>query len=177
MQKPLSLDELCSTVDWKDESLQSLESWPGLEGLAEKSSWTRSFYHSKLLKEKSAIFLFYLACTGLEKGRGAELELNLLLDLQNLVFSDQEFYQTSIFFRDKNNKIDEIFRLYGSGLESPDVRSSLERPDGRSSLVRSILDLKQDEAIRSALNPAFILFIKSSHLHPSSLQHCILSLL
>ena len=52
-----------------------------------------------------------LYCIGLEKSRGAELELNLLLDLQNLVFSDQEFYQTSIFFRDKNNKIDEIFRL------------------------------------------------------------------
>ena len=47
----------------------------------------------------------------MEKGRGAELEINLLLDLQTLVFSDQEFYQTSIFFRDKNNKIDEIFRL------------------------------------------------------------------
>jgi len=167
MHVPRSLDELCDTVNWKDPQLKD---WPGLEALALRSAWVKSFLDSARAREagRAHIFLFYLACTGLEKNLGAGLDLQLLREMQRVFFGDMEFYQPSLHFVDLNNTVDDIFSLFGSDLTKIDTVTKLKK---------KLLALKQDEAVRSGLDSAFISFLKSKQLHPSSLHQCILSIL
>lgn len=168
MKIPKNIEELCDNVHWKEYADCD---WPGLEGVAMQAPWTSAYLESPLVSnsEKFDIFLFYLACTGLERiERHPGLEISLLQDIRDIYFADSEFYQPSIHFVDIHNKLDDIFRLF-----SLDLRNESTRTELRS----HIISLKQDEAVRSGLKAVTIEFIKNTKHHPTSLQACTMSIL
>jgi len=168
MQTPRSLEELCQTAVWKTVDGE----WSGLEEVALKSAWIRSFLNSPRVSGEDMtirdIFFFYLATTGLQRSLDSETEVWLLQDIQNIFFSDTDFHIPAIHFTDIHNTVPKIYRLFTLDLKEKEVRVKLKKCLG---------DLKQDKAVSSGLTPAFSEFIRSRHLHPSSLQQCILSIL
>lgn len=177
---PRSLDELAASLEWEDTAVasDSSSSWLGVRARVASSTaapWARAFLATPRMQEagRGELFLYMVCCSGLSRAAaGGQLERRLLEEMRALFFSDSEYWQPSIPLRDIHNHVDEIFRLYHqSDLEADNVRKALR---GR------LLALRQDEAIRSGLEPAFAEFVKNRSFHPSQshvMQQCIMSLL
>merc|ERR1711997_68197 len=156
------------------EVAESVEFNEDIEEAVRRNSWAKSFLLSPALidpvggKEKRETFLFLVAATLLSKIKDQEkAKLTKLLEAIRLrFFSDDQFYKSTIGFKDIKGLVDKIFKIYyEEGVEANVVQ-----------LKEHLTSLRQDKAIRSSLEPSFGTFLKTPRLHPGNIiQNCILS--
>jgi len=170
MLTPRDIFELADTV----ELAEGLE----LDECVHRSPWAQTFLKApKMLDpiggpDRRELFFYVICCSALNRTQTIEKEKTkkILMIMRDRFFADSEFWQASVSFMDIHNLQDDIFRLF--------YVQGFEKEVHMSSLRQKLLALRQDETVRSALEPVYGEFLKRPNLHPSNvLQQCILSLL
>ena len=149
-----------------------------LEESIKSNSWAAAFYDSLQDDDMRRLFVFLVLCCSLQS-KEKQSQDQALFELQNRIFSNSRTGIAQVRFRDTDNAVQEIFRLYERcrpdkennkpvGLQT---QTLLKTEEGQ--LSQKILSLKQDRTVRSELEPAFQRFITRA----SPLQQCLLSLL
>lgn len=173
MQTPRTPEELAATVD--------LQSDLTVEESIQFSPWASAF-HSRLPDEEMRqLFVFLILCVALQSKDREKQEI-ALHEMHDRVFSDSQTWIANISFRDTENVVEDIFKLYESISEKENkpigLQTQVQVKADTLSLQNKIVSLKQDRTLRNELEPVFRDFIKTSHLHPGSVvQQCLLSLL
>jgi len=173
MLTPRTPEELAATVD--------LDADLTVEESIQQSPWAQAFNSRLPDEEMRQLFVFLVLCIALQS-KEKEKQEKALNELHDRVFMNSQTWISSISFRDTDNVVEDIFKLYES------IGDKENKPIGLQTqvLVKSdlltlqtkIVSLKQDRTLRNELEPVFRDFIKTSHLHPGSVvQQCLLSLL
>jgi len=174
MIAPRDIYELADTV----EAELLAQDGADLEQVTLKSPWAAAYHRSpRMVDERRELFFFVVICSVLLRIPPTEKEKNerLIEMARKRFFSDNEFWQCAIAFADVHNTLDEIFRLYYAE-EKNSLMSQMSSQI--TSLRQKLISLRQDEVIRSSLEPVYGVFLKAGHEHPGNiLQQCILSLL
>lgn len=177
MLTPRDIYDLADTVDTEILARDGAE----LDLVSLRSPWISAFLRSpRMVEERRELFLFVVLCQALINTPPTERDATgRLLELaRTRFFSDSEFWQCSVAFADIHNDLDEIFRLFY--IEKANEREGLvSQMNGQTtSLRQKLIALRQDEVVRSSLEPVYGVFLKQRELHPSSvLQQCLLSIL
>lgn len=170
MLTPRDIYELAETVDLAE----GLE----LDECVHRSTWAQTFLKTpKMLDpiggpDRRELFFYVICCSALSRTPHTEKEntKKILILMRDRFFADSEFWQANIAFMDIHNLQDDIFRLF--------YVQGFEKEVNTTTLRSKLLALRQDETIRSTLEPVYGEFLKRPSLHPSSvIQQCILSLL
>jgi len=170
MVTPRDIFELADSV----ELVEGLE----LDECVHRSPWAQTFLKApKMLDpiggpDRRELFFYVICCSALSRTPTSEKEKTrkLLTVMRERFFADSEFWQASVAFMDIHNVQDDIFRLFHV--------QGFEKDLHIAELKQKLLALRQDETVRSALEPVYGEFLKRPSLHPSTvLQQCILSLL
>lgn len=149
-----------------------------LEDSIKSTTWASSFYDSLQDEEMKLLFVFLVLCCSLQSKDKKTQEL-AVFELQNRVFSNCRTGIANIRFRDTDNAVKEIFRLYESNKTDKEnkapvgLQTQVEAKSEQASLRQKILSLKQDRTVRSELEPAYQRHVK----RVSPVQQCLLSLL
>jgi len=174
MIAPRDIYELADTIEAELLAQEGAD----LEQVTLRSPWVAAFLRSpRIVEERKELFLYVVICSALLRIPPTEKEKSQrLIEMARLrFFSDSEFWQCAIAFADIHNTLDEIFRLYY--VEENDSLMS-QMSSQTTSLRQKLISLRQDEVVRSSLEPVYGVFLKAGNEHPGNiLQQCILSLL
>ena len=181
---PTSLEELVET---------QVSSEAGtVEEDASRSPWVESFLQSPGMRDRDRreMLYFRLLTSRLFRTSTDQMEntRKILQEMRTRFFSDIKYQQPSIHFTDIHNVVPEIFRLYFIQIYWSNILlfsrlfdSSLIVKKEVISVRAKLLELSEDEAVRTGLEPAFNEFIKRPSYHPlgviQTCKNCILSLL
>jgi len=173
MQTPRTPEELAATVE--------IQSDQTVEESIQFSPWAYAFNSRLPDEEMRQLFVFLILCVALQS-KDKERQEIALNELQDRVFSNNQTWIANISFRDTDNVVEDIFKLYESVSEKENkqigLQTQVQVKADMLTLQNKIVSLKQDRTLRNELEPVFREFIKTSHLHPGSVvQQCLLSLL
>jgi len=173
MQTPRTPEELAATVE--------LQSDLTVEESIQRSPWASAFNTRLPDEEMRLLFTFLILCVALQSKDKEKQEI-ALNEIHDRVFSNNQTWIANISFRDTENVVEDIFKLYEeiSDKENKQIglHTQVQVKADTLTLQSKIVSLKQDRTLRNELEPVFRDFIKTSHLHPGSVvQQCLLSLL
>merc|ERR1711997_1288126 len=171
MRAPRDIFQLADTVNTNTDSNRDEVT----EQTITDSAWIRSFLQTPKMRDSRErtellYFLVYTSILAALEETDKERTRVVLEFIRARFFTDSQFYQANIALADIHNVINDIFSFYyeGSQQQSSQVDSI------RSKLVL----LREDQVIRSSLEPVYGEFLNRKNLHPSMfLEQCILSLL
>ena len=149
-----------------------------LEESIKSNTWASSFYESLQDDDMKRLFVFLVLCSSLQS-KDKQSQDQALFELQNRIFSNSRTGIAQIRFRDTDNAVKEIFRLFETSRPDKEnnkpvgLQTQVELKTEQAVLRQKIISLKQDRTVRSELEPAFQSFIVQSN----PLQQCLLSLL
>jgi len=163
MVAPRDIFDLADTV----ELAEGLD----LERCVHLSPWALSFLKTPKMMdpfggpERRELFFYLICCSALRRTLTKQKEKTgkILLLMRDRFFADSEFWQASISFMDIHSVQDDIFRLF--------YVQGFDKEVHMSNLRSKVLVLRQDETVRSALEPVYGEFLKSPDLHPSHVLH------
>lgn len=162
--KPKTVFEVAETVEYHEDVDEAIK----------RSSWAKAFIQCPAMSDpaggeaKKDLFSF-LVCSCLLSKTNERDKLNILLEqIRTRFFDDGDTYCSKLALKDINDVVQKIFRIfYEDGVSNH-----------MTELKNCMLSLKQDKAIRSALEKPFSLFLNTSRLHPGNeIQNCILCIL
>ena len=170
MQRPRTVEELAGLVEITPDK--------SLEESIKSNTWSASFYDSLQDDDMKRLFMFLVLCCALQS-KDKNTQEQALFELQNRIFSNSRTGMPNITFRDTDNAVKEIFRLFETSRPDKEnnkpvgLQTQVELKTEQAVLRQKIISLKQDRTVRSELEPAFQSFIVQSN----PLQQCLLSLL
>lgn len=171
---PKSLDDLAGKVDVKCSTTETqnghitITTCETVDTTMATSPWPSSFLRT-LDRTQADMFLYIVLCVAMAGNDNNNVREDVVLNnVRKKFFNENQSFQ----FEDTHNVVKEIKRLL----------PNLERlsPENKNALKKKIIGLRQDEAIRMRLEPAFRDFVKRKSLHPTNcdeLKQCILSIL
>ena len=169
MQTPRSVEELAALVQIGNNK--------SIEESIKENVWSKSFHDTLPDQDLRLIFIFVVLVQHLQSKDKEKQEL-ALFELQNRVFSNNRTYIANIKFRDTDNAVEEIFKLYENTKSDKEnkpigLQTQAQIKTDSATLKQKIISLKQDKTVRNELEPAFQTFIKK----PRPFEQCLLSLL